>query len=71
MKKTELIAEIEKVNAEHKEKLSDLHKQVEAEAMKERHLEAAKEVKSVYDSYVEAGFTEEQAWEIVTILLKK
>ena len=71
MKKSELIAEIEKTKAEHEEKLAGLHEQIKVEAMKERHLETAKEVKSVYDSYVEAGFTEEQAWEIVTILLKK
>jgi len=30
-----------------------------------------KDIKAVYDSFIRAGFTEEQAWEIVKIQMSK
>ena len=71
MKKTELMAQIDALNAEHKAKINELKEQIEEQSMKACHDGYAKQLKSMYDSYVEAGFTEAQAWEIVTILLKK
>lgn len=60
MKKTELMA-----------KINELKEQIEEQSMKDCHDGYAKQLKSMYDSYVEVGFSEAQAWEIVTILLKK
>ena len=71
MKKTELMAQIDALNAEHKAKINELKEQIEEQSMKDCHDGYAKQLKSMYDSYVEVGFSEAQAWEIITILLKK
>lgn len=37
----------------------------------EGYLKDARRIHDVYQSYIEAGFTAEQAWEMITIVLKK
>ena len=36
----------------------------------EKYDEGASAVKGIYDSYIKAGFTEEQAWELLTISME-
>lgn len=44
-------------------------KELTSEVKAEKYDEGATELKNLYDSYVRAGFTEEQAWELVTIMV--
>lgn len=37
----------------------------------EKNLELARTIRDLYDSYIEAGFTEEQAWEIFIAQVKR
>ena len=48
-----------------------LRKEKEKAREREKQQEQAKAVRDVFQSYIEAGFSEEQAWEIFITLLKK
>lgn len=48
-----------------------LKKEMELEQREENQRKTAEEVRGVYQSYLDAGFTEEQAWEIFMTILKK
>lgn len=37
----------------------------------EKNLELARAIRDLYDSYIEVGFTEEQAWEIFIAQVKR
>lgn len=65
MTKAELIEEIEQKNSEI-EKLED---EIERLEKRSNYKENADELKALYDSYVEAGFEENQAFMLVHTLL--
>lgn len=60
--KAQLMEELEQKNAE----IAELKKELERSANYEQYLDAAKEMRSMVDAFVESGFTEEQAIAIVT-----
>ena len=45
--------------------IRELREQLEQEKKNDEYHRQAREVYSIYQSYVAAGFTEEQAWEII------
>lgn len=59
----------QKTKAELEQEIKDLKQQLESAKTKESYDNSAKETKAMYDSYVEAGFTEEQAWTIIMTLI--
>lgn len=73
MKKTveELTMECKNLHDSYTEEMKALEQQREDAIRNEKYLKDAKTLKACYDAHIEAGFTEEQAWEIITILLKK
>lgn len=48
-----------------------LKEEMELEQREENQRKTAEEVRGVYQSYLDAGFTEEQAWEIFMTILNK
>ena len=71
MKKSEKLTEqIIQLNHNQTEEIAALEAEREL-ALKEEQLDdTAQDSKRMYDSYVRAGFTESQAWELTTILVK-
>ena len=63
--KAQLMEELEQKNAE----IAELKKELERSANYEQYLDAAKEMRSMVDAFMESGFTEEQAITIVTGLI--
>jgi DNA-binding protein H-NS len=63
---TEQVAELHKKQIEE---MKNLEEQREQALNEEKHDETAEDTYNLYQSYIKAGFTEEQAWEIVTIIL--
>ena len=58
--KRELLAEIE-----------ELRNQVQRENQKEETVKAAQQVRDLYESYIEVGFTPKQAWELTRSIVKQ
>lgn len=58
--KPEILKQLE----ETRKYVKDLEKQVEALERYKKYEEAADEIKALHDSYVNAGFTEEQAFQL-------
>ena len=73
MKKTvkDLTLEIKDKHESHIEEMMQLEAEREAAIRDDKFLNDAKALKACYDAHIEAGFTEEQAWEIITIMLSK
>jgi len=73
MKKTvdELTKECKALRDNYTEEMKSLEQQREEALRDEKYLADARQLKSCYDAHIAAGFTEEQAWEIITILLQK
>lgn len=71
MKKSEKLTEqIIQLNHNQTEEIAALEAEREL-ALKEEQLDdIAQDLKRMYDSYVRVGFTESQAWELTTILVK-
>lgn len=70
MKSKERIALEDKVNAlrsECEEKVATMVEDAEKQSKLHDYYEAAEIVRDVYEAYVTAGFTEEQAWELLKI----
>lgn len=69
---TEQVMELHKQQTEEM-KQTEAMRQLEEEREKalneEKFDEAAEELHNMYNSYVKAGFTEEQAWELVKIIM--
>lgn len=65
MTKAELLEEIEKKNSE----IEKLENEIERLEKSDKYKESADELKSMYDSYIEAGFNENQAFVIIHTLL--
>ena len=51
--------------------IRQLKEDLEREKRMESNLKAAEEVRELYQSFIEAGFDEEQAWELFMTILKK
>lgn len=56
---------------EMERKIKALRNDIEIATRNEQFDKSAQEIKAVYDSFVKAGFTEEQAWEIIKIQMAK
>lgn len=66
-KAKELTEQICDLHKTQKEELKKLEEQREEALKDEQFDEGAKDVHRMYMSYIKAGFTEEQAWELTTI----
>ena len=60
-----------KTRAELESEIKALRQQIDNQARDEQFDKSARDIKAVYDSFIRAGFTEEQAWEIVKIQMSK
>lgn len=69
-KAKELTQQIKELHEKQTEEMRSLEEQREQALKTEKYDEAATELKNLYDSYVRAGFTEEQAWELVTVIMQ-
>jgi len=65
----ELTKEVKALHEKQTEEMRQLEQEREEALKTEKYDEGATELKNLYDSYVRAGFTEEQAWELVTIMV--
>lgn len=65
----ELTNEVKALHEKQTEEMRKLEQEREEALKAEKYDEGATELKNLYDSYVRAGFTEEQAWELVTIMV--
>lgn len=71
MKKSEKLTEqIIQLNHNQTEEIAALEAERELTLKEEQLDDTAQDLKRMYDSYVRAGFTESQAWELTTILVK-
>lgn len=70
MSKTkDLTVQIKEIHEKQTEEMRSLEEQREQALKEEKYDESATELFNIYKSYIKAGFTEEQAWELVTIQL--
>lgn len=65
----ELTMQIKELLEKQTEEMKSLEAQREEALKKEKFDEAAVELHDMYNSYVKAGFTEEQSWELVKIII--
>lgn len=65
----DLTIQIKELHEKQTEEMRSLEEQREQALKDEKYDEAATELFNIYKSYIKAGFTEEQAWELVTIQL--
>lgn len=65
----ELTNEVKALHEKQTEEMRKLEQEREEALKAKKYDEGATELKNLYDSYVRAGFTEEQAWELVTIMV--
>lgn len=65
----ELTKKVKALHEKQTEEMRQLEQEREEALKTEKYDEGATELKNLYDSYVRAGFTEEQAWELVTIIV--
>ncbi len=63
----ELTNQICELRKAHNEEVKVLEEQREEALKDEQFDEGAKDIHRMYMSYIKAGFTEEQAWELTTI----
>lgn len=63
----DLTKQIKELHEKQTEEMRSLEEQREQAIKDEKYDESAKELFNIYQSYIEAGFTEEQAWTLVTI----
>lgn len=65
----ELTMQIKELHEKQTEEMMSLEAQREEALKVEKFDEAATELHNMYNSYVKAGFTEEQSWELVKIII--
>ena len=65
----ELTKAVKELHEKQTEEMRELERQREEALKTEKYDEGVTELKNLYDSYVRAGFSEEQAWELVTIFV--
>lgn len=63
----DLTKQIKELHEKQTEEMRSLEEQREQAIKDEKYDESAKELFDIYQSYIKAGFTEEQAWTLVTI----
>lgn len=63
----ELTEQIINTHKFHEEEMKNLEEQREQALKEEKFDEAAQELRNMYESHIRAGFSEEQAWELVRI----
>lgn len=63
----DLTKQIKELHEKQTEEMRSLEEQREQAIKDEKYDETAKELFNIYQSYIKAGFTEEQAWTLVTI----
>lgn len=63
----DLTKQIKELHEKQTEEMRSLEEQREQAIKDEKYDESAKEIFNIYQSYIKAGFTEEQAWTLVTI----
>lgn len=65
----ELTEQVVELNKKQREEMRQLEEQREEALKAEKYDEGAVELKNMYDSYIRAGFTEAQAWELTVIFV--
>ena len=65
----ELTQEVKELHEKQTEEMRQLEEQREKALKKEKYDESAVELHDLYESYIKAGFTEEQAWELTRIII--
>ena len=65
----ELTVQVAELYKKQTEEMKALEEQREEALKEEQYDEAAVELHNMYDSYIKAGFTEEQAWELTKIIV--
>lgn len=65
----ELTAQVAELYKKQTEEMKALEEQREEALKAERFDEMAVELRNMYDSYIKAGFTEEQAWKLTEIVV--
>lgn len=65
----ELTEQVIELNKKQIEEMRQLEEQREEALKTEKYDEGAVELKNMYDSYIRAGFSEEQAWELTIIIV--
>lgn len=63
----DLTKQIKELHEKQTEEMRSLEEQREQAIKDEKYDESAKELFNIYQSYIKAGFTEQQAWTLVTI----
>lgn len=63
----DLTKQIKELHEKQTEEMRSLEEQREQAIKDEKYDESAKELFNIYQSYIKAGFTEEQAWTLDTI----
>lgn len=64
----ELTEQVMELHKKQTEEMKALEEQREEALKVEKYDEAAVELHNMYDSYIKAGFTEEQAWKLTEIV---
>lgn len=65
----ELTAQVAELYKKQTEEMKALEEQREEALKTEKYDEMAIELRNMYDSYIKAGFTEEQAWKLTEIVV--
>ena len=68
-KAKELTQQIADLHKTQTEEMKNLEEQREQALKVEKYDEAAQELHNMYESYIRAGFTAEQAWELTLIVM--
>lgn len=63
----DLTKQIKELHEKQTEEMRSLEEQREQAIKDEKYDESAKKLFNIYQSYIKAGFTEEQAWTLVTV----
>lgn len=65
----ELTEQVRELHKKQTEEMKQLEEQREEALKTEKYDEGATELKNMYDSYIRAGFTEAQAWELTITIV--
>ena len=65
----ELTVQVAELYKKQTEEMKALEEKRDEALKEEQYDEAAVELHNMYDSYIKAGFTEEQAWELTKIIV--
>lgn len=65
----EITEQVMELRKKQTEEMRQLEEQREEALKTEKYDDGAVELKNMYDSYIRAGFSEEQAWELTKIMV--